>query len=93
MLKVIHTPAEPIYRDAWEIAHVVAYKADQEIFLTRAKTDYKIKMHNENIKRAEGLIQDRIGAWTASFGTSTTWNQYLDGCPRQAYVQSLLGGV
>jgi hypothetical protein len=93
MLIVKELPSEPIFYDAWMIAHVVAYKADQEIFLTRAKTDYKIKMHTENIKRAEGLIEQRIKAWTANYGTKMTWNQYIDDCPRQDYVESLLAGV
>jgi hypothetical protein len=93
MLQIKWTPEEPIFYDAWMIADVITYKADQEIFLTRAKTDYKIKMHTENIKRAEGLIEQRIAAWIANYGTKMTWSQYIDDCPRQDYVESLLAGV
>jgi hypothetical protein len=93
MLRIKEQPTEPIIRDAWTIAHAVAYKADQEKFLIRATRPYKIKMHAENIRRIRGLIEERIAAWDANYGPDKAWYQYIDDCPRQDYVESLLAGV
>jgi len=93
MLNVKYAPTEPIFYDAWMIARCIVYKAEQEIFLFGANSDYKVKMHSENIKRAEGLIQQRTADWIANYGTEMTWNQYIDGCPRQDYLERILEGA
>ena len=46
---------------------------------------------SNDIVRLEVLIQDRIKVWTANYGTEKSWEQYLDGCPRQEKLETLLG--
>jgi hypothetical protein len=90
-MRIRKTPTTPIFKDAWDIASVILYKQDKEIFLTWRNNPYKTQMLLEDIERAENLIQERTAAWVANYGTEKSWTQYLDGHPSYDKIQSLLG--
>ena len=77
-------PTEPIFRDAYSIADAVVRQRDQEKRMNKAleqqgvmgSTVYKL---SADIARLQVLINDRVNAWVANYGTAMVWSQYLDG--------------
>lgn len=90
-MRVQKTPTEPIFYDAWSIAHAYLTKDDVEVFLTRKNSEYKTKMLEMQKGILEGLIEERTAAWFENYGTEKSWKQCLDGHPRYNKLETLLG--
>jgi hypothetical protein len=90
-MRFLKTPTEPIFYDAWMIAHTYLTKNDAEVFLTRKNSDYKIKMLKNQIQICENLIEKRQADFVATHGNKWAWNQLLDGHPRHDKIQPILG--
>jgi len=90
-MRISKTPTEPIFYDAWSIAHAYLTKNDAEVFLTGKNSEYKTQMLKMQVEICEGLIQERTAAWFENYGTEKSWKQYLDGHPRYEKLETLLG--
>jgi hypothetical protein len=90
-MRILQTPTEPIFYDAWSIAHAYLTKNDAEVFLSGKNTTYKTKMLLAQVNICEALIEERTANWFANYGTEKSWKQYLDGHPRYETLQNLLG--
>jgi hypothetical protein len=93
-MRIIQTPQEPIFADAWNIAHAIVRQQDQETRMAKALEregimSNRVTALSNDIVRLEVLIQDRIKAWTANYGTDKSWKQYLDGCPQQSRIDQV----
>jgi hypothetical protein len=95
-MRILKTPTEPIFYDAWSIAHAIIRKNDQEKRLTKARERNGIMSNqvaelSNDIVRLEVLVNDRIKAWFDNYGTEKSWKQYLDGHPSYNKLENLLG--
>jgi hypothetical protein len=95
-MRIRQTPTEPIFYDAWNIAHAIVRQHDQETRMAKAKERNGIMSNqvaelSNDIVRLDVLIQDRIKAWTNNYGTEKSWKQYLDGYPSYEKLETLLG--
>jgi hypothetical protein len=87
-MRIIKRPTEKIFDDAWYIADAMIRKADNEIFLCRAKSAYAIQNHTELIAVNTRTIAERLDRWATEHGGP--WQRYLDGYPRYDRIQSIL---
>ena len=89
-MKFLRRPTEKIRDDAWYIADSMIRVADNEIFLSRSTSPYKIKMYTEAIQRSQLIQADRLDRWATEH--EGLWTQYLDGHPNYNQIQKILEG-
>jgi hypothetical protein len=92
-MRVIKSPTDPIFYDAYLIADAIVYQQDQEARLQLAiKRDgimsNKVARLSNDIVRLSALIQDRIAAWDSSYSsTGNRWHQYITDFPKQHRIK------
>jgi len=87
-MRFIKRPTEKIFDDAWNIADSMIQKADNEVFLARAKSEYKIRLHTELSGVNTRLIAERLDRWATEH--DGPWQRYLDSYPRYNQIQAIL---
>ena len=83
-MKVIKSPTERIFYDAYAIADAICYQQDQEARMKSAIEREGILSNkatglSNDIVRLSVLIRKRIEAWDDDYGTHTdlNWQQHL----------------
>jgi hypothetical protein len=82
-MRVIKSPTEPIFYDAYCIADAIVYQQDQETRLQLAIKregimSNKVARLSNDMVRLSVLIKDRIAAWESNYSsTGHRWDQYL----------------
>lgn len=83
-MRVIQTPTEAVFRDAYAIADAVKFQIDQETRLASALEREGILSNkatglSNDIVRLSALITERIKSWEVNYGKATyyKWHQHL----------------
>lgn len=78
-MRINTAPTEAIALDAYYIAQAVAHQQDQIARLASATNLSAQRRLQDDIVRLNDLIEIRVAAWVANYGTATVWTQHLDG--------------